>query len=97
MVGIFAGGGNEYHLTNEETLVVALNGDFGCLRTVGLQLHWRALGFSSDRDSQCSRQGYSGIFTDRPGPRAHLVGVYIELQDFIEFSSKVQFGFAKVN
>ncbi|GBM51879.1 hypothetical protein AVEN_186170-1 [Araneus ventricosus] len=39
----------------------------------------------------------SGIFTVRPGSRAHLVGVYIELWNFIEFSSRVQVGFAKVN
>ncbi|GBL73609.1 hypothetical protein AVEN_230619-1 [Araneus ventricosus] len=32
----------------------------------------------------------SDRLTDRPGPRAHLVGVYIELQNYIEFSSAAQ-------
>ncbi|GBN41689.1 hypothetical protein AVEN_149178-1, partial [Araneus ventricosus] len=40
---------------------------------------------------QCSHQGLRVlIFTDRPGPRAHLVGVYIELRDLFQFSSAVQ-------
>ncbi|GBL95008.1 hypothetical protein AVEN_187515-1 [Araneus ventricosus] len=51
---------------------------------------------ASNRDSEYSHQGLRvRIFTDRPGPRAHLVGVYIELRDYIEFSSAVQVGFAK--
>ncbi|GBN16316.1 hypothetical protein AVEN_221891-1 [Araneus ventricosus] len=40
---------------------------------------------------QYSHQGLRVlIFTDRPGPRAHLVGVYIELRNLIVFSSAVQ-------
>ncbi|GBM82721.1 hypothetical protein AVEN_7549-1 [Araneus ventricosus] len=42
---------------------------------------------------QYSHQGLRVlIFTDRPGPRAHLVGVYIELRNLIVFSSAVQVG-----
>ncbi|GBM93874.1 hypothetical protein AVEN_213441-1 [Araneus ventricosus] len=47
--------------------------------------------FASNGDSQYSHQGLRVlIFTDRPGPRARLVGVYIEVRDYIEFSRAVQ-------
>ncbi|GBO01672.1 hypothetical protein AVEN_98665-1 [Araneus ventricosus] len=47
--------------------------------------------FASNRDSEYSHQGLRVlIFTDRPGPRAHLVGVYLELRDLFDFSSAVQ-------
>ncbi|GBM97545.1 hypothetical protein AVEN_246224-1 [Araneus ventricosus] len=53
--------------------------------------------FASNRDSEYSHQGLRVlIFTDRPAPRDHLVGVYIELQDLFDFSSAVQVGFAKL-
>ncbi|GBN78374.1 hypothetical protein AVEN_170744-1 [Araneus ventricosus] len=74
-------------------------GDFGGLGElrVGLHLRWCAVRLASNRDSEYSHQGLRVlIFTDRPGPRAHLVGVYIELRDFTDFSSAVQVGFAKL-
>ncbi|GBN85094.1 hypothetical protein AVEN_149211-1 [Araneus ventricosus] len=73
-------------------------GDFDCLRAVE---SWTSptlvsVRFTSNRVWQYSHQGLRVlIFTDRPGPRAHLVGVYIELRDFIDFSSAVQVGFGK--
>ncbi|GBM15306.1 hypothetical protein AVEN_210936-1 [Araneus ventricosus] len=92
-VGLFAGGRKECHLANEDPdqyingriSFVGKSGEldftYAGERQVWLRIETR----------QCSHQGLRVlIFTDRPGPRAHLVGVYIELRDLFQFSSAVQ-------
>ncbi|GBM13511.1 hypothetical protein AVEN_82783-1 [Araneus ventricosus] len=94
-VGLFAGGRKECHLANEDPDQY-INGRISFVGS-----SWELdLTYAGERQvwlrietRQYSHQGLRVlIFTDRPGPRAHLVEVYIELRDLIVFSSAVQVG-----